>query len=219
MPVRGAPDAAYTGWVLFGKRTTTSDVSGTAAREYAAQVEATPADPARPQGKGRPTPRRKDAEAANRRPLVVDRKSMNAEQKAKVREERVRARESMLRGEERYLPPRDRGPHRRFLRDAVDSRWNIGEILLPIMLVLLVLTFMPMEWARMSAFMAVYGLILFGILDCWMLWRRTKKRFVQEFGEEPGRGSAWYLVMRSFQMRGSRAPRAAVERGSELRRR
>ena len=177
------------------------------------------ADPSRPQGKGRPTPRRRDAEAANRRPLVVDKKSLNAEQKAKVREERARARESMLRGEERYLPPRDRGPERRFLRDAVDSRWNIGEVLLPIMLVLLVLTFMPMEWARMSAFMAVYGLILFGVVDCWLLWRRTKKRFTQEFGQEPGRGSAWYLVMRSFQMRGSRVPRAAVERGSELRRR
>lgn len=213
------PGAAYTGPVLFGKRNATSEVGDTAAAEYAAQVQVAKADPSRPQGKGRPTPRRKDAEAANRRPLVVDKKAMNAEQKDKVRAERAKARESMLRGEERYLPPRDRGPERRFLRDAVDSRWNIGEILLPIMLVLLALTFMPMEWARMSAFLAVYGLIIFGAVDCWLLWRRTKGRFVQEFGHEPGRGSAWYLVMRSFQMRGSRVPRAFVERGSELRRR
>lgn len=202
--------------MLFGKKTATTDPSETPA-DAAARVETV--DPARPQGKGRPTPRRKDAEAANRRPLVVDRKAMNAEQKAKVRAERIKARESMLRGEERYLPERDRGPERRFLRDAVDTRWNIGEVLLPVMLILLVLTFSPMEWARMSAFLAVYGLIIFGILDCWLLWRRTKRRFVQEFGKEPGRGSAWYLSMRSFQMRASRVPRPAVERGSELRRR
>ncbi|WP_238154510.1 DUF3043 domain-containing protein [Ornithinimicrobium sufpigmenti] len=205
--------------MLFGKKTATSEVDDTAAAEYAARDRVTSADASRPQGKGRPTPRRREAEAANRRPLVVDKKTMSAEQKAKVREERAKARESMLRGEERYLPPRDRGPERRFLRDAVDSRWNIGEVLLPIMLFLLVMTFLPIEWARMSAFLAVYGLILFGIVDCWLLWRRTKKRFVQEFGHEPGRGSAWYLVMRSFQMRGSRVPRAAVERGSELGRR
>lgn len=202
--------------MLFGKKTATTDPSEIPA-DAAARVETV--DPARPQGKGRPTPRRKDAEAANRRPLVVDRKAMNAEQKAKVRAERIKARESMLRGEERYLPERDRGPERRFLRDAVDTRWNIGEVLLPVMLILLVLTFSPMEWARMSAFLAVYGLIIFGILDCWLLWRRTKRRFVQEFGKEPGRGSAWYLSMRSFQMRASRVPRPAVERGSELRRR
>ncbi|WP_238348565.1 DUF3043 domain-containing protein [Ornithinimicrobium pratense] len=205
--------------MLFGKKTATSEASDTAAAEYAAQAQVTPVDSSGPQGKGRPTPRRREAEAANRRPLVVDHKAMNAEQKAKVRAERAKARESMLRGEERYLPPRDRGPQRRFLRDAVDSRWNIGEVLLPVMLFLLVMTFLPMEWARMSAFLAVYGLILFGIVDCWLLWKRTKKSFVREFGEEPGRGSAWYLVMRSFQMRGSRVPRAAVERGSELHRR
>lgn len=205
--------------MLFGKRNATTEPTDAPAATPAAPVEVTPVDPSRPQGKGRPTPRRKDAEAANRRPLVVDRKAMNAEQKAKVRAERAKARESMLRGEERYLPPRDRGPERRFLRDAVDVRWNIGEVLLPIMLFLLVMTFLPMEWARVSAFLAVYGLILFGIVDCWQLWRRTKRRFVAEFGHEPGRGSAWYLVMRSFQMRGSRVPRAAVERGSQLARR
>lgn len=203
--------------MLFGKRNATSEVSDTAAAEHAAEVK--PADPSRPQGKGRPTPRRKEAEAANRRPLVVDRKSMSAEQKAKVREQRAHARNRMLAGDERYLGPRDRGPERRFLRDAVDSRRNVGEILLPVMLIVIALSLLPLEWARVSMFLAVYGLMLFAVIDCWLLWRRTKKRFVEEFGHEPGRGSAWYVVMRSFQMRGSRIPRPAVERGAPLARR
>lgn len=204
--------------MLFGKKSAQSTAS-VAPAEPVTPEPARPTDPARPTGKGRPTPKRKEAEAANRRPLVVDRKAMNAEQKAKVREERARVREAMLRGEDRYLPPRDKGPERRFLRDAVDRRWNIGEILLPIMLLLLVITFLPFQAARMGAFLAVYGMILFGAVDCWLLWRRTKAQFTEAFGHEPGKGSAWYVVMRSFQMRGSRIPRPAVERGAELRRR
>lgn len=181
--------------------------------------EAAPVDPARPQGKGRPTPRRKDAEAANRRPLVVDQKSLNAEQKAQLRAERARAREAMMSGDERHLPARDKGPERRFLRDAVDVRWNVGELLLPIMLAVLALSLLPFEQTRVWSFLAAYGLMAYAILDCWLLWRRTKKRFIAEFGKEPGKGSAWYVVMRSFQMRMSRVPRPAVERGSELHRR
>lgn len=180
--------------------------------------ESAPARP--PRSKSRPTPRRRDAEAANRRPLVQDTKAMNAEQKAKLRAERARVREAMMRGEEKYLPPRDRGPERRFLRDAVDVRWNIGEVLLPIMLLLLIVLIVPISpTAQMWAFFAVYGMMLYGILDSVLLWRRTKKRFIAEFGEKPGRGSAMYVTMRAFQMRRSRIPRPAVERGSELRRR
>lgn len=209
--------------MLFGKKSTPSAPStqsgGATAVPPSTDGPSVTTSGSRPAGKGRPTPRRKDAEAANRRPLVVDRKSMNAEQKAKVREERARARESMLRGEERYLPPRDKGPERRFLRDAVDSRWNVGEILLPLMLILLVGTLVPVPEIQRAAFIAVYGFILFGIVDCWLLWRRTKRAFIAEFGHEPGRGSAFYLVMRAFQLRGSRVPRPAVERGAPLTRR
>lgn len=173
-------------------------------------------DPARPAGKGRPTPKRRDAERANRRPLVVDKKSMSADQKAKVRADRAKAREAMLSGDERYLPARDRGPERRFLRDAVDVRWNVGEVLLPAMIAVLAVSLLPFEWARGGTFLVAYALMLFGIINCWLLWRRTKKRHTEAFGHEPGKGSAWYVVLRAFQMRGSRIPRPAVSRGDAL---
>lgn len=197
--------------MLFGKRSTEVTPEPV--------TTTTPMDPARPSGKGRPTPKRRDSERANRRPLVVDRKSMTADQKAKARAERTRVREAMLSGEEKYLPARDRGPERRYLRDAVDTRWNIGEILLPAMILVLAVSLLPFEWARGGTFLIAYALMLAGILDCWLLWRRTKKRFTAAFGQEPGRGSAWYVVLRAFQMRGSRIPRPQVGRGDTLSRR
>ena len=102
---------------------------------------------------------------------------MTADQKAKARAERTRVREAMLSGEEKYLPARDRGPERRYLRDAVDTRWNIGEILLPAMILVLAVSLLPFEWARGGTFLIAYALMLAGVLDCWLLWRRTKKRW------------------------------------------
>ena len=132
--------------------------------------------------------------------------------------ERARAREGMMRGEERYLMERDRGPERRFLRDAVDVRWNIGEILLPAMIIILAVSLLPFDWTR-TLFLLAYAVMIFGLLDSWLLWRRTRTRFVEAFGREPGRGSAWYVMLRSFQMRMSRVPRPAVQRGDALTRR
>ena len=176
-------------------------------------------DPSRPAGKGSPTPKRRDAEAANRRPLVAADSHKTPEAKAKARADRQAAREAMLRGEERYLSPRDRGPERRFLRDAVDVRRSIGEFLLPIMITVLALSLLPYTWARTGGFFLAYGLMIFAIIDSWMLWRRVKGHFVEAFGHLPGKGSASYVVLRAFQMRGSRIPRPAVKRGDELRRR
>lgn len=213
--VAGVPRAAaYTGSVLFGKKT--SEPAGTTSSQVAEQ----PVDPSRPQSKGRPTPKRRESEAANRRPLVAgSTKGKSPEEKAKIREQRARVREGMLRGEEKYLQPRDRGPERRFLRDAVDRRWNIGEILLPVMILILAFSLLPYDWAQNGMFLSAYALMLFGIIDSWLLWKRTKKAFVAEFGHEPGRGSTWYVVLRAFQMRGSRIPRAAIDRGAPLTRR
>lgn len=187
--------------------------------EPAAEPVAVPTDPTRVARKGRPTPRRRESEAANRRPLVTDPKSMSKEDKTRRRAERAKFREGMLRGEEKYLGARDRGPYKRFLRDAVDRRWNIGEVLLPVMLLILAASLIRMPGVQMLMFVGAYGLILFGLVDSIMLWRRTKAAATTVFGEEPPRGAASYVVLRAFQMRMSRVPRPGVERGAELRRR
>jgi len=94
-------------------------------------------------GKGRPTPTRKEREAANLRPLVSsDRKAAGQASKAQVASERQRARIGLANGEEKYLPARDKGPQRRFIRDYVDARFSVGEILIPVMFVVIILTFL-----------------------------------------------------------------------------
>jgi hypothetical protein len=167
----------------------------------------------RPGAKNRPTPRRRDQEAANKRPLIVtDRKAARSRDKVARREAMAKQRAGMLAGDERYLQPRDRGPRRRFIRDSVDARWNIGEFMLPVMLLVLLLSFIRTTWALTAVFLLVYGLILVAIIDAVLMWLRTKKKVVARFGQAE-RGDAFYAVMRAFQMRRTRMPKPAIARG------
>ena len=58
--------------------------------------------------------------------------------KQRQTEERQRARAGVLAGEEKYLTVRDRGPQRRLARDLVDSRFTVGELMVPILFVSLI---------------------------------------------------------------------------------
>lgn len=171
--------------------------------------------PEREGAKNRPTPKRREQEAARKRPLVVaDRKAAKRDEQLKRRESSARMRQAMITGDEAHLPARDKGPERRFIRDYVDARWNIGEFMLPIMIVVLALSFVRQSWALMIVFIAVYGILLVAAIDAFLMWRRLKKRLVEKFGEDGiPRGGAMYAVMRAFQMRRSRMPKPQVERG------
>ena len=93
------------------------------------------------EGKGRPTPKRKEAESKRKvsslAPIVT--KDQKRASKAQAREDRLAQRAAYLRGEESALPLRDRGPARRFVRNYVDSRRSTGEYFLPTIFVVLVL--------------------------------------------------------------------------------
>ncbi len=171
----------------------------------------------RPGAKNRPTPSRREQEAARKRPLVpTDRKAATKSARESDRAARAKQREAMMAGDEAHLPLRDKGPTKRFIRDYVDARWNVGEFMLPVMVLVLALTFLGSRyaWAMLLVFILVYGLIVVGVLDAWLMWRRIRKQIVARFGEEPPRGSAWYAATRAFQMRRSRMPRAQVARGA-----
>lgn len=190
--------------------------------EEPAQAVTLPADdsssPIPSVGKGRPTPKRKDAQAARRQPLVpADREAARKQAKADARLQRVKQREAFSRGDEKALPPRDRGPIRRLIRDTVDARWNIGEILLPLMLLMLVMTVIPNRGFQVAALFLVWVVLVVGIVDSVLLWRRLKKRIRERFDEDPPRGSAAYAVMRAMQMRMSRMPKPQVKRGDQPR--
>lgn len=169
----------------------------------------------RPQsGKGRPTPSRKQAEAANARPIVGSRdKALAKQQRREQAEARERARVGMMAGDERYLTARDKGPQRRYVRDYVDARWSIGEMLIPIMLVVLVMTFVPGIIQVISLF-AIWVFVALAVLDAVILGFRLKAKLTAKFGEgkvQPG--FRWYAAMRAFQFRPMRMPKPQVKRG------
>jgi hypothetical protein len=169
-------------------------------------------------GKGRPTPARKDQEHANQRPLVGDRsKAAKSINKDKVREERKKSREGMMAGDERYLTARDKGPQRRLSRDVVDSRFTAGELVLPLLLVVVLTTFIDSYVVQLVSLFSMWGLFAVVAIDAWFVGRRVKKMVTEKFGADKLEGGlAWYGAMRSIQMRSLRMPKPRVARFAKL---
>lgn len=189
---------------MFGRSRTTNEELAEQAT-HAARVGA----------KNRPTPKRRDREAARKQPLVVtDRKAARGTDRAKRREALAKQRHAMLTGDETHLPPRDKGPVKRYIRDYVDARWGVAEFMLPVMLIVLALSFVREPWAMLVVFALVYGLITAAAIDTFLMWRRVKKKIVVKHGEAAvSRGDGFYAAMRAFQMRRTRMPRPIVARG------
>lgn len=180
----------------------------------AARTQASPESEGRPGAKNRPTPTRREAQAARQRPLVpADRKAARNASRAKERVERNRMREGMYAGEQWALPARDRGPQRAFVRDVVDARWNLSEFLLPIMVIGLPISLIPNRTAVLVGYVIVYGAVLLAITDGFFLWASVKKRVQAKFGTHPQKGTLWYVISRAMQIRPGRVPRPQVKRG------
>jgi hypothetical protein len=166
-------------------------------------------------GKGRPTPKRKEREAANLRPLVGnDRKEANKAAKAKYNEARDRARVGMANGEEKFLPTRDKGPQKRFVRDFVDARFSFGELMIPVMLVIIVLTLVDNYQVQIISILALWGFFILAVLDCLLAGIQVGRRLNAKFGKENvQKGYRWYAAMRCLQLRRMRLPKPQVKRG------
>jgi hypothetical protein len=165
------------------------------------------------QGKGRPTPSRREREAANRRPLVgntpVDKKAA----RARLNNEREKARVGMANGEERYLPAKDKGEQRKFVRDYIDARWNVGEVMMPVLVVFLIVGFVASQTAAASyALLLVWAFVALFILDCVVLWVVLRKKLTAKFGVFQ-KGTFFYILTRAWQLRFLRLPKPQVKRG------
>ena len=169
-------------------------------------------------GKGRPTPKRKTAEAANRRPLVPqDRKAAAKDARAAQRAERDKQYAAMQTGDERYMPAKDKGPVRRYIRQYVDARWSLGELFLPVAIVMLLLNMLLTSVSPELAFLGLVVLYLFIIgmvVDVIIMWRKLRKRLTAKFGDAgQQRGLMMYAVTRVFQIRRARLPKPQVKHG------
>lgn len=164
-------------------------------------------------GKGRPTPRRRDREAEHKRPLVSNSRK---EARARMQKVRERARIGMANGEERYLPQRDKGPQRKWVRDYVDARLSFGEFLIPIMFAVIIATFLPSIEAQFIAIAVLWSFFLITILDSILVGHQVRKGLREKYGfENVETGVRWYGAMRALQMRGLRLPKPQVKRGEK----
>jgi hypothetical protein len=177
-----------------------------------------PGPEASAQKKGRPTPSRKEAEAANKARAKVPRtrKEMAAAQKLQRSESSTQMRQAMRNGDDRFLPARDKGPVRRFIRDYVDSRFSFIELLIPLMLVVLILGFTGNPTVTTYANLAMLSVFVLIIVDLIRLRFRLKRELATRFPEAPQKGLTYYAVARSMQMRFMRLPKVKVKVGQQL---
>lgn len=168
----------------------------------------TPA-PVRAGGKGAPTPTRKEAEAARRQRLnpVLSPK----EAKARDREARYEARTKSMAAAEGT-------PERVLLRDYIDSRWTIAEFLLPVMLVVLALSFLAGRFPvlMLVSTVAAYVLMILAIIDIWRLWRGYKRLLAERHPSASPRGLLMVAVNRAMSIRRFRVPPPRISRGDSF---
>ena len=181
--------------------------------------ESAPADePTTVGGKGRPTPTRKEAEAAARARAKVPRtrREQMAAQRSARGETSQKMREAMKTGDERYFLARDKGPERRFIRDYVDSRFSFVELMIPILIVTMVLGYSGSRQLATIGNTLLFGMLLLVVIDLVLLRRRLRKQLAVRFPDEPLKGTTYYAVTRSLQMKFMRMPKAKVKIGQEL---
>jgi hypothetical protein len=188
---------------MAAKRQATPDTSETA----------TPEPEVSGASKGHATPTRKEREAANKRPLVPnDRKEAARQSRAKQAEYREKARVGMASGDDRYLTVRDKGPQRRYVRDYVDARFSAGEVLIPVMLLVIIVSFIPSVQA--FGLIALWIFFLIAVIDAIVLGQMVTKKIRDKFGaDKVERGLRWYAAMRAMQLRVIRLPKPQVKRG------
>ena len=174
-------------------------------------------------GKGRPTPARKQQELLRKKP-VVGNKSPEAKRAAKkaLNAERAKAREGLANGEDRYLTARDRGPQRKLARDVVDSRFTIGELVLPMLFLVIIVSSIRPDDAQLDltiqlgSLVAMWGLFVAIGIDGYLIGRKALKAVEAKYPGRAEKGLRWYAAMRSIQMRGMRLPKPQVKRGTKI---
>ncbi|HZG91721.1 MAG TPA: DUF3043 domain-containing protein [Pseudonocardia sp.] len=208
----------------FLRRSTPTTVGGD---QSADQVQ-DPAGNPRSGAKGRPTPKRRDAQGRRRGPAPPPpRTQREAAKYAKAnrpdrpnrdqrRRDAAERRERMAAGDERYLLPRDRGPVKAYIRDVVDSRPHLMGLFMPLAIVivasLLVQGTIVQQYLSLFSLMAITTMILEGIFLGVSITRRARAKFPNE--RISGLGTGWYAFTRASQLRRLRIPKPRVQRGA-----
>jgi Protein of unknown function (DUF3043) len=169
------------------------------------EPEPTDQPPAKEGGKGRPTPTRKEAEAAAR---------------ARAKGAPKSRREQAMQERQTRVLKRDAGPVRAMVRDVVDQRLMLMEMLIPVLFVSLVLGWvgsgMGNDRLLVFANLVFYVVFLTLIVETVLLRLRVRRALRSRFPDESMRGLTFYAFNRAMLMRFLRNPKPTVKIGDPL---
>jgi hypothetical protein len=177
--------------------------------------------PAAETGKGRPTPKRSQAERGRRQGITgTPARGGAARGGAKpssgdARADRAAKNEAMRRGEQWALPVRDRGPVKALARDYIDSRRRLSEYYMYLMIVLVVVLFIRTSGVQQYAEPIALVLILLVAIDAAYLRFKLTKLVRERLPGESTRGLTTYAVFRALQIRRVRVPPPRLQPGEK----
>ncbi len=167
-------------------------------------------------GKGRPTPKRSEAERRRRYNAPGDRKEALRQSKTRDRSTRARKAEAMRRGEEWALPAKDKGPVRALARDYVDSRRRASEFYMYGLVVLLFLLFLHDKVVQTLLPVLLIVMVVIMVVEGYFVGRRVTALAGERFPGESTRGIKIYSAMRALQIRQLRFPKPRVKPGATV---
>ena len=206
-------------------------------RKQPAEVSAVPEPEPEPEtpvvGKGRPTPKRRDAEG-RRGPVApppktqreaVKRsrtagKSLSKDERRALATER---RERMMKGDDAYLLPRDRGKVRAYIRDRTDARRNLAGMLLPLAVLSFVILLVPIPVVQAYGPLVLMIAIIAAVIDTVIFGRQLARAVRTKFPDGDGTGLStkgaslgFYAFNRAVLVRRWRVPRPRVRAGDPV---
>jgi hypothetical protein len=178
-------------------------------------------------GKGRPTPKRRDAEGRRRGPAPAPPRTQreasklarqNRPNKDERRAQAAERRRRMDAGDDKVLLPRDRGPVKAYVRDVVDSRPHLMGLFMPLAVVVLISVLLPILAAQQ--YLSLFSLVALAVMvaEGVTLGIQTTRKARAKFPEEniSGLGTGWYAFTRASQLRKLRVPKPKVQRGAQV---
>jgi Protein of unknown function (DUF3043) len=163
-------------------------------------------DPGPTGKKDRPTPTRKEAEAARRQRMTttLSKKEARAAASRQSRLERTKT-----------ISAREAAPEKVLMRDYIDARFNLGEFLLPAVVVILLVSVVGSYWRTLTLIstLVMYMFIVGVFVDGYLMWRGFKKVLASRLPKASPKGLLMYGMARSTQIRRFRRPLPRIKRG------
>ncbi|MEA5364629.1 DUF3043 domain-containing protein [Amycolatopsis sp., V23-08] len=182
-------------------------------------------------GKGKATPKRREAEAKRRGPVAPPPTTMreamkrnkelrkaNPQSKEDRRSEAKVRRERMMAGDDKYLLPRDRGPVKAYVRDLVDSRRNLLGLFMPLAILVFLALLVPLPQVQSYITLLCTAMLLVmaieGVVNGRKIARLVRERYPKETVN--GRSVGWYAFVRASQIRRLRVPKPRLKPGDPI---